>query len=109
MVDRDAIQAERRRALNEMLAENPDDVFALYGLALEHKVDHRLDDARRLLARTIELDPNHLYAYYQLGEVLMTLGEEDDAQRIVSQGASTAEKLGDAKALAELNALLDLM
>ena len=109
MVDTDAIQRERRDALETMLADDPNDTFALYGLALEYKVEQKLSEAQQLLTRTIELDPEHLYAYYQLGEILMNLGDDEEAEEVLSSGADMAEKVGDAKALGELRALIDLL
>ena len=50
----------------------------------------------------IELNPEHVYVYYQLGEVLMALGDDDDAERVLSNGADIAQELGDTKALGEL-------
>ena len=109
MVDTDEIRRKRREALQSMLADDPDDTFALYGLALEYKVQQELSEAQQLLKRTIELNPEHVYAYYQLGEVLMALGDDDDAERVLSNGADIAQKLGDTKALGELRALIDLL
>ena len=109
MVDPDAIQKARRQALEEMLATSPNDTFALYGLALEYKAQGALEEACQNLRRTIGLEPTHLYAYYQLGEILISMGDDDAAQDILSRGANAARDMGDAKALGEMNALLDMI
>jgi len=98
----------RIEALREMLAADADDAFALYGLALELKVMGRTEDAEPLLRRLLEVEPTQLYGYYQLGEVLLSDGENDAAEEVLSRGVAQAEALGDGKALSELRALLDM-
>ena len=105
----DTLREQRIRALKGMLAENNQDVFALYGLALEYKALDALDDALTLLRQVVKLDPDHLYAYYQLGEILNAQGEEDDAISFLEDGLTHAHRLGDTKAAHELQALLDMV
>lgn len=98
---------QRVEALRAMLDADPDDTFALYGLAMEHKADDALDDAEPLLRRLLELEPGHHYGYYQLGELLISDGREDEAEPVLEAGIARARQDGAAKALGELTALLD--
>lgn len=101
------MRAERIAALEAMLAADPDDTFALYGLAMEHKALDALEAAEPLLRRLLALEPGHLYGYYQLGEVLIADDREDDAQAVLEAGIARARAAGEGKALNELVALLD--
>ena len=97
---------QRFEALKIMLNDNPNDPFALYGLALEYKSDGDLDSAKPLLEKSIQVDPTQIYAYYQLAEVLIGLDEIDSAIDILQQGIEVAEDARDSKAIHELEALL---
>ena len=105
----DALRQQRIQALKDMLIQNEKDVFALYGLALEYKALGELDAALPLLRKVVVLDPEQLYAYYQLGEILNAQGEEDDAIPILEEGLAHARRLGNVKAINELQALLDMI
>ena len=102
------IQTRRLEALRSMLVADPNDAFALYGLALELKVMGDLEAAEPLLRRLLVVEPNQLYGYYQLGEVLLAEGENDDAAEVLRAGVARARGAGDGKALNELSALLDM-
>ena len=97
----------RISALKEMLQADPDDAFALYGLALEYKVSGDLEAALPLLTKAAGLPEPQVYTYYQLGEVLIGLGELEDAEVALKDGLERAHALSDAKATNELAALLD--
>lgn len=97
----------RADALKAMLADDPNDPFALYALALEHKADDDLDAAEALLERLLQVEPAHLYGHYQLGEVRLADLRPEDAAEALDAGIEHARAAGDAKALAELQALRD--
>lgn len=97
----------RAAALAALLAEDPNDAFALYGLALEHKAGDELDAAMALLRRLLVVEPGHLYGHYQLGELLLAEGEGAEAAAVLAGGLAAARAAGDAKAAGELQALLD--
>lgn len=100
-------RAARVAALMQMLSEDPDDTFALYGLAMEHKADDALGSAEPLLRRLLELEPGHLYGHYQLGDLLIADDRPDEAAGVLREGLDRARAAGDAKAANELAALLD--
>lgn len=97
----------RIEALEGMLAADPDDGFALYGLAMEHKAEDALEAAEPLLRRLLALEPGHHYGYFQLGELLIADGREDEAEAVLDTGIERARRDGAGKALGELIALRD--
>lgn len=101
------MRRQRVAALEAMLAADPDDGFALYGLAMEHKAADALEAAEPLLRRLLALEPGHHYGWYQLGEVLIADGREDEAEAALDEGIARAEQDGAIKALGELRALRD--
>ena len=100
------MKQERIDALKGMLAVDPNDGFALYGLALDYKADGLLEEALPLLERAALLEDPLLYTFYQLGEVLIGLGEDLDAVEALRKGALRAQEAGDMKALNEFEVLL---
>lgn len=100
-------RADRITALLALLADDANDAFALYGLALEYKAEEDFDAAEPLLRRLIANDPAHHYGYYQLGEVLIATDRLDEAEAVLAAGAARARADGANKAASELLALLD--
>ncbi len=96
-------------ALKSMLELNPNDGFALYGLALEYKADGLLEEELPLLERAATLEDPLLYTFYQLGEVLLGLGEDSEAAEALRTGLDRARTAGDMKALNEFEALLAMV
>ncbi len=95
--------------LEKMLAQSPRDPFLLYGIAMEHKKEGRPRDALSFLARTLDADPNYVYAYYQQGQIHEALGDPAAARTAYESGIRTANTTGDAHALSELTAALDML
>ena len=103
------MREQRINALKAMLDENPLDPFALYGLALEYKSAGNLEAALPLLEKATALPNPEVYAFYQQGEVLMGLGELNDAASILEQGLDVAREKGETKAIRELQELRDTL
>jgi tetratricopeptide (TPR) repeat protein len=102
-----SIQDARVEALKAMLETDPKDAFALYGLAIEYKTSGDLEAALPLLEAATALPNPEVYAYYQLGEVLIALAENEEAEDALKTGIALAQDLGYEKAFNELRALLD--
>jgi Flp pilus assembly protein TadD len=96
----------RLAQLHKLLAAGPDDAFLLYALALEHRKLQNLVQAMEFLDRTLQVDPNYCYAYYQKGQVYESQGDQESARQSYRQGIDAAVRVGDAKARGELEAAL---
>jgi tetratricopeptide (TPR) repeat protein len=100
--------ADRIRALMNLLEEEPGDVFCRYALALEYAGS--LDSAAQaidLLTAITRDTPDYLPAYYQLGRLLMTGGNRTAALEVIQSGIRLAQNKGDRHTLAELGFLLE--
>ena len=101
-------KSPRMLQIEAMLAEDPNDAFLRYGLAMEHS--SLGDDAsavtvlRDLIARTP--DEPYVPAYLQAGQALMRLGKEPEAAVILREGIAAAKKVGDLHAMGEMQGLL---
>ena len=99
----------RMMQIEAMLAEDPDDAFLRYGLAMEHASAG--DDAacvdvlRDLIGRTTSTP--YIPAYLQAGQALVRLDCISEACEVLREGIEAARKCGDSHAQGEMQGLLD--
>jgi Tfp pilus assembly protein PilF len=98
--------ASRLEQLAQIVAGNPGNTLARYGLAMEYTQsgDHTraLENFRTLMAAS----PNYVAAYYQAGRVLQKMGDEAQARAVLEQGIEATQRAGDMHARSEMEALL---
>ena len=99
----------RIEALRAMLAQDGNNTFARYGLAMElvnsGEGAQAVDEFRALIAT----DPDYAAAYYHAGRTLENLGRIDEARAVLEQGIAVTARTGDAHTRSELQAALDLL
>jgi len=96
----------RLEVLKQLLAENPANTFARYGLAMERIKAGDLDGAVVEFEMVLETDPKYSAAYYHGGQTLEKLGRLDQARDLYRRGIAATR---DAHALGELQAALDIL
>lgn len=93
--------------LREILAANPADAFARYGLAMalagEGKADAALDEYNETIAR----NPDYVPAYQMSAQLLVKMGQTDQAKARIAAGLDAAERTGNAHAASELTGMMD--
>ena len=99
----------RREQLEELLQSEPDDVFLNYALAKQCVSDGDTEGGLAGFARTLELDPNYVPAYFQQGQVLAEQGKTDSAREIIHAGIAVAQKVGDTHAVGEMTEFLAML
>ena len=98
----------RMTQIEAMLADDPDDAFLRYGLAMEHASAG--DDAecatvlRDLIART-ETDP-YVPAFLMCGQALARLDRPEEACVVLRRGIDAARRAGNTHAQGEMEGLL---
>jgi tetratricopeptide (TPR) repeat protein len=100
---------DRVEALRSMLAQDPTNQFARYGLATELKNAGRGEEAVAEFKALLELNPNYAAAYYHAGRTLEGMGRIDDAREMLERGIDVTTRTGDAHTRSELQAALDLL
>lgn len=93
--------------LEKLLDLDPNDPFVLYGLAQEHAKTGDLARAVGFYDRCLAADPNYCYAYYHKAKTLSDHDRTDDAVATLTAGIAVAKRAQDAKALSEMQTLLD--
>jgi thioredoxin-like negative regulator of GroEL len=97
----------RRDMLEEFVAQDPDDSFSRYALALEFEKESRVEDALPQLREVIARDPSYVAAYYQLGKLLAQVGQIEEARDVYRRGLDAAMASGDHRARSEMQEALD--
>jgi tetratricopeptide (TPR) repeat protein len=101
--------SDRLKQLFSLLEKTPADTFLLYGIGMEYKKLGEPDQAIGFFNRVIETDPGYCYAYYQRAQVQEHAGRSDEAKQSYREGIAAARRIGDAHALSELEAALELL
>jgi tetratricopeptide (TPR) repeat protein len=100
---------ERLELLKNILAQDPKNTLARYGLAMEYGKAGRLEDAVTEYRALVENNPDYAYAYFQGGQTLEKLGRTEEAREMYAHGVKAATRIGDQHARNELQAALDLL
>lgn len=96
---------DRLEQLQKLYERDQTDTFVTYAMAMEHGKAERMDEALEWLDRTIALDADHAYAYFQKGKMLMAQGKTDQAKAVLDAGVEAAKRGGDDKGQRELSEL----
>ena len=94
-------------ALSEILAQNPADAFARYGLAMALAADGRHDQALAEYATILSYTPEYVPAYQMSAQLLLKTGRAEEAHARLADGIRIAGQTGNAHAAAEMQAMLD--
>jgi Flp pilus assembly protein TadD len=100
------LETSRLIVLEQMLAAQPENTFARYGLAMEHVRLGQLEQGVREFESLLARDPNYSAAYFHGGQTLEKLGRIDDARDLYRRGIGVTR---DPHARSELQAALDIL
>jgi tetratricopeptide (TPR) repeat protein len=99
----------RIEILKNMVAQNPQDSFARYGLAMEYRNSGELAAAVDEFAALMQANPDYVAAYFHGGQTLERLGRIEEARAIYERGIEAADRKGDQHARGEIQAALGLL
>ena len=98
---------DRTAALKEILAHDPTDSFARYGLAMALANEDRPEDALVEYQTVTEHAPDYVPAYQMSAQLLLKLDRPGDARSRLQAGLEAAARTGNTHAAAEMQAMLD--
>jgi Tfp pilus assembly protein PilF len=96
----------RKQQLQEMLAEEPNDPFLHYGLAMEYVSEGHDEEAAHCFHDLMAVAPDYVPAYLQAGQSLVRLGRMDQARALFERGIAVAHTQGDLHAAEEMAGFL---
>jgi predicted Zn-dependent protease len=96
----------RRERIESMLADDPQDTFLRYSLAMELEKEgdnqRSLDYLRGLMGET----PAYIPAFFRSGQQLAGLGRVNEARTALREGIEHARQQGDSHAAGEMSEFL---
>jgi len=100
---------DRIAMLTEILAENPSDAFARYGLAMEHSKAGQTEAALAEFQKLLQQHPDYTAGYFMAAQTLAAAGRNDEARKMLQDGIASALRTGNQHAQSEMQAMLDEM
>lgn len=100
------MNSKRLEKLFSFLAEDPNDSFTLFAIALEY-LSNQDKAAKKYLDLLLKDHPNYLATYYHAGQYYQQLHEAERAKDIYYKGIEVAKNQGNNLALRELQNALD--
>lgn len=93
--------------LQEILAHNPADSFARYGLAMEYATRGDHETALHEFGQLLATNPDYTAAYQMSAQTLMKIGREEEARKMLQDGIRCAVRTKNNHARSEMEAMLD--
>ena len=93
--------------LKEILAQNPNDAFARYGLAMEQANQGDTEAALAGFSQLTTLHPDYTAGYQMSAQLLIQAGRNNEAVQRLEAGIAAARRTGNTLALNEMSNMLD--
>jgi len=93
--------------LQEILAQNPLDSFARYGLAMEYSGTGKTEQALAEFDQLAKDHPDYVPGHFMAAQALAGVGRADDAKKRLEIGIAAAVRTGNAHAQREMQDMLD--
>jgi predicted Zn-dependent protease len=93
--------------LREILAQNPTDAFARYGLAMEHASRGETEPSLSEFSHLLTEHPDYTAGYFMAAQTLAKAGRKPEAKQRLTEGIASARRTGNQHALSEMQAMLD--
>jgi len=97
---------DRIAMLSELLAQNPNDAFARYGLAMEYSKSGDVEHALLEFDKLVASNPDYTAGYFMAAQTLARANRTEDAKKMLTDGISSAKRTGNAHAQSEMEAML---
>lgn len=97
----------RKQQIEEMLAEDPNDPFLRYGLAMEYVSAGQDEEAVRCFEELLRATPDYVPGYMQAGRTLARLDRVNEARAIFQAGIAAARTANDLHAAEEMAGFME--
>lgn len=98
---------DRRRMLEDMLADAPDDTELRYALAMEEVSAGDHDAAVQRFRELLAMPKPHVPAFLMAAQSLLKLGRTDDAIQVLRNGVAAAQQQNNQHARDEMQGMLE--
>lgn len=98
---------DKLAGLKEILALDPKNSFARYGVAMELAGQGQTEAALREFDTLLKNDEDYTAGYFMAAQTLSTLGRKAEAIERLKAGIACAARSGNRHAMSEMQAMLD--
>ena len=98
---------DRTQALRDILAQDPAESSARYGLAMALATDGHTQDALKEYSTILEHTPDYVPAYQMSAQLLLRLDRPAEAKSRLAAGLEAAARTGNTHAATEMQAMLE--
>ncbi len=98
--------SSRREKIEQMLLDEPNDLFLRYGLALEYHREGNAEQALEHLRSLTGENPPYVPAFFRSAQILVDMDRIEQAREFLRNGIETARSQNDLHAAAEMSELL---
>lgn len=99
----------RLQQLQTLIAQNPNDIFLIYALALEYLKNEQLAQAIQTFETLVQSQPQYVATYYQLGKCYEKKQQYTQALQTYQQGMAVALTAKDHHTHHELQGAYNLL
>ena len=96
----------RRQKLEAFLAQNPNDAFTRYGIALECLRESDLAGAEAHFKALLQVNPDYVPGYQMYAQTLAGHNRAGEAKALLSKGIEAATRQNNQHARSEMEGLL---
>ena len=96
----------RREKIEAMLADDPQDTFLRYSLAMELACEKQHEESLRRLRELASEQPPYVPAFFMAAQQLADLERMEEARGLLRDGIEAARAAGDAHAAGEMSQFL---
>jgi tetratricopeptide (TPR) repeat protein len=100
---------DRLATLRKLVAENPGNLLAQYGLAMACAGAGHFEEALAGFRQVLAMDPDYAVAYFQTGQAQEKLGRLEEARQTYQRGIEVTTRLGQHHARQQLESALELL
>jgi predicted Zn-dependent protease len=97
----------RIESLKEILAQDPNNTLARYGLAIEYANAGKFESALEEFGKLLSANPDYAAAYFMAAQTLIKAGRVEGAKKMLVDGIAAAERKRDSHAVSEMQGMLE--
>ncbi len=99
----------RLEQIRKMLADEPDDIFLNYALALELDKGGDHDSSLELFEKLTRANTPYVPAFFMAAQMLNRLGKVEEAKKFLTDGIPVAREQGNSHAAGEMSEFLEMI
>jgi predicted Zn-dependent protease len=98
---------DRSARLAELLLQDPNNVLARYGLAMEYSNAGEFARALEEFQKLVTSNPDYAAGYFMAAQTLVKAKRPEEAKKLLQDGIAAAQRKGDNHARSEMQVMLE--